>query len=54
MREEVAVRKSEKGATMLEYSLLAALIAIVCIVAVTQLGQRASVSFSRSASALTD
>ncbi len=42
----------EKGATMLEYALLAALIAVVCIAAVTLLGQNASKSFSQSASSL--
>lgn len=42
----------EKGATMLEYALLAALIAIVCIAAVSLLGRNASTSFSRSASAI--
>ncbi|MBL7661541.1 Flp family type IVb pilin [bacterium] len=44
--------KSEKGATMLEYALLAALIAVVCIVAITFLGQQASTSFSRVGSSL--
>ena len=44
--------KSEKGATMLEYALLAALIAVVCIVAVTALGTRACTSFSQISSGL--
>ncbi len=43
---------SEKGATMLEYALLAALIAVVCIAAVTLLGQKACQSFSSVASSL--
>lgn len=42
----------EKGATMLEYALMAALIAIVCIAAVTLLGSEASKAFSGSASAI--
>ena len=42
----------EKGATMLEYALMAALIAIVCIAAVTLLGQEASRAFSGSASGI--
>ena len=40
----------ERGATMLEYALMAILIALVCIAAVTLLGQQASRSFSGSAS----
>ena len=42
----------EKGATMLEYALMAALFAIVCIAAVTLLGAEASRAFSGSASAI--
>jgi len=42
----------EKGATMLEYALMAALIAIVCIAAVTLLGQQACRAFSGSASGI--
>jgi pilus assembly protein Flp/PilA len=33
-----AVRKDEEGAALVEYALLIGLIAVVCIVAVTQLG----------------
>lgn len=44
----------EKGATMLEYALLAALIAVVCIAAVSLLGRNASQAFSRSASAISN
>jgi pilus assembly protein Flp/PilA len=33
-----AVRKDEEGAALVEYALLVGLIAVVCIVAVTQLG----------------
>ena len=36
----------EKGANLLEYSLLAALIAVVCIAAVLFIGQQTSNTFS--------
>ena len=45
-------KKSEKGASMLEYALMAALIAVVCIGAVTLLGQNAEQAFSRIASSI--
>ena len=38
--------ENEKGATMLEYMLMAALVAIVCIAAITFLGQETSEMFS--------
>lgn len=38
--------KPERGASLVEYALLAALIAVVCIVAVRVIGRRASVQFS--------
>ena len=38
--------ETEKGASMLEYALLAALIAVVAIAAVTFLGAEASKTFS--------
>ena len=38
--------RSERGASMVEYALLLALIAVICIVAVTVVGQRASTKFS--------
>ena len=38
--------KSERGASLVEYALLVALIAIVCIVAITFIGDSASDSFS--------
>ena len=47
MDEKMIVQeKKEQGATMLEYALMAALIAIVCIIAVSYLGQQASTTFS--------
>ena len=39
--------KSERGASLVEYALLLALIAVVCIVAITALGKKASGNFSR-------
>jgi len=37
---------SERGASLVEYALLVALIAVVCIAAVTTLGKSASSKFS--------
>ena len=37
---------SERGASLVEYALLVALIAVVCIAAVTILGKNASTKFS--------
>jgi pilus assembly protein Flp/PilA len=45
-------REGEQGASMLEYALLAALIAVVCILAITFLGRQACVSFSRVGSSM--
>jgi pilus assembly protein Flp/PilA len=44
--------KSERGAALVEYALLLALIAVVCIVAVTLLGKNASSKFSSVGSSL--
>jgi len=44
--------KSEAGASLVEYALLVALIAVVCIVAVTLLGGSASSKFSSVGSSL--
>ena len=44
--------KDEEGATMVEYALMLALIAIVCIAAVTLIGTQASLVFSDSAKAI--
>ena len=40
---------SERGASLVEYALLVALIAVICIVAVPILGANASTSFSSTA-----
>ena len=39
--------KSERGASLVEYALLVALIAVVCIVAITFLGNQAEDKFSQ-------
>jgi pilus assembly protein Flp/PilA len=44
--------KSERGASLVEYALLVALIAVVCIVAITFLGRSASDKFSSVGSSL--
>jgi pilus assembly protein Flp/PilA len=38
--------RTERGASLVEYALLVALIAVVCIVAITFVGNRASDKFS--------
>ncbi len=43
---------SERGASLVEYALLLALIAMVCIAAVTALGETTSTSFSEAVSEL--
>jgi pilus assembly protein Flp/PilA len=43
---------SERGASLVEYALLVALIAVVCIIAVRILGKNASDSFSSTGSAI--
>ncbi len=50
--ESAELVQEEKGASMLEYALLAALIAVVAIAAVTFLGQQASDTFSNVGNAL--
>ena len=37
---------TDRGASLVEYALLVALIAVVCIAAITLLGQRASENFN--------
>jgi pilus assembly protein Flp/PilA len=44
--------RSERGASLVEYALLVALIAVVCIAAVTFLGKAASSKFSSVGSAI--
>jgi len=44
--------RTERGASLVEYALLVALIAVVCIVAVSLLGSNASKKFSSVGSAL--
>ena len=44
----------ERGASLVEYALLLALIAVVCIVAITALGNTASENFSEVDSSLTN
>ena len=44
--------RTDRGASLVEYALLVALIAIVCIVAVTLLGKSASSKFSEVGSGL--
>ena len=44
---------TERGASLVEYALLVALIAVVCIVAVTFLGRAVSSKFSSVGSAIT-
>ncbi|MCU1455274.1 MAG: Flp pilus assembly protein pilin Flp [Acidimicrobiales bacterium] len=42
----------ERGASLVEYALLVALIAVVCIAAVTLLGKNASTKFSKVGSSI--
>jgi pilus assembly protein Flp/PilA len=44
--------KTDRGASLVEYALLVALIAVVCILAVTFLGKQASEKFSQVGSAV--
>lgn len=48
----IVEEKKEKGASMVEYALIAALIAIVCIAGVTALGTSASTKFSEITSGI--
>jgi pilus assembly protein Flp/PilA len=43
---------TERGASLVEYALLVALIAVVCVVAVQVLGEKASSSFSSTGSGI--
>ena len=44
--------KDERAASLVEYALLVALIAVVCIIAVSMLGTNASAKFSTVGSAI--
>ena len=43
---------TERGASLVEYALLVALIAVVCVVAIQVLGEKASSSFSSTGSGI--
>ena len=45
-------RHEDRGATMVEYGLMVALIAIICLVAVTAIGVNLSAKFAAIAAAL--
>jgi pilus assembly protein Flp/PilA len=47
-----AVRKDEQGAALVEYGLLVGLIAVVCIVAITQLGAQVNSKLSTACASL--
>jgi len=44
--------KTDRGASLVEYALLVSLIAVVCIVALVLIGNRASTTLSRVGTAL--
>lgn len=46
MRKLIAILKDESGATAIEYGLIAALISIAAIVAMTSVGTQLSTTFS--------
>jgi pilus assembly protein Flp/PilA len=46
------LRRNEEGATMVEYGLMLALIAVVCLAAVTLVGTNAQAIFNQIAGAL--
>jgi len=45
--------REEEGVTMVEYGLIAALIAVVCLAAVTTMGTQLSITFGKIGTALT-
>lgn len=51
-KTEALNKKKQKGASLVEYALLVALIAVVCILAIQAVGNRASGAFSNIASQL--
>ena len=46
------IAKTDRGASLVEYALLVALIAVVCIVAITTLGKGASSKFNSISTSL--
>ena len=52
VQAEILKSEEEKGASMLEYALLAALIAVVCIAAISFLGRQACQAFSSVGSSI--
>jgi len=48
------VRDNERGASLVEYALLLALIAVVCIAATSALGNTVSSSFGDASSSITN
>ena len=51
-RADITSKRGERGASLVEYALLLALIALVCVTAVQFLGTSASGSLDRSGSSL--
>jgi pilus assembly protein Flp/PilA len=45
----MALHNDEEGATMVEYGLIVALIAVVCIIAVTTIGKNLNTTFNNVA-----
>lgn len=52
LREIVTLKRDRRGVTMLEYGLIAALVAVVAITALTTLGQNLGKTFDSIASQL--
>ena len=52
LKSIMAIVKDEDGATMVEYALMLALIAVVCIAVVTQIGKSADTKFGEVDTAL--
>lgn len=52
LRERIADSKGDRGATMVEYGLMVALIAVVCIGAVALIGTNMNVKFENVATKL--
>jgi pilus assembly protein Flp/PilA len=46
VKATLSINPDEQGASLVEYALLGALIAVVCIAAITVLGNNASTKFS--------